>query len=190
MEAMKVNTNYVCFKLILLNVVFFVLQKAIPLVENALILYPLDLMSRPWMIVSAMFLHGNFNHLFQNMFALFMFGITLEQIIGKKKFLYIYFATGIIGNIAGLFFYPMSPSLGASGAIMGVIGALTLIRPYTIVYFVGLPLPLIFISAAWILIDLTGMFFPQPGIGYAAHVFGFFSGVIIAMYLKRKWKSR
>ena len=160
-----------------------------PFFENLLILYPPEFLHRPWMIVSAMFLHGSFNHLFENMFALLMFGITLEQIIGKKKFLFVYFATGIAGNIAGLFFYPTVPSLGASGAIMGVIGALTLISPFTIVYFVGLPLPLIFISAAWILIDLTGMIFPQPGIGYAAHVFGFASGLLVAWYLKKKYRK-
>ncbi|MCK5176764.1 MAG: rhomboid family intramembrane serine protease [Candidatus Aenigmarchaeota archaeon] len=186
MEAMRVNTNYITFKLFGLNVLFYTLQQITPLIENLFILYLPHLSSRPWMLISAMFLHGSLNHLFQNMFALLMFGLTLEQIIGKTKFLSVYLVTGIIGNIAGLIFYPAIPSLGASGAIMGVIGALTLLRPFTIVYFVGLPLPLLFLSIAWILIDLTGMIFPEPGIGYAAHVFGFFSGVFIAKYILKR----
>ena len=187
MEAMKINTNFVCFKLIAINVFLFILQSITPIIDKLFILFPPDILTRPWMIITAMFLHGNLNHLFQNMFALLMFGLSLEQIIGKKKFLFIYFITGIIGNIAGLFFYPLSPSLGASGAIMGIIGALTIISPFTVVYLFGMPRPLLFLSATWILVDITGMFFPQEGIGYAAHVFGFFSGILIAK--KKKYEK-
>ena len=59
-----------------------------------------------WRFVSAIFLHGSITHLAYNMFALFFFGIALEKFIGSKKFLFVYFFSGIIANIISINFYP------------------------------------------------------------------------------------
>ena len=100
-----------------------------------------------WTFLTSMFMHGSFFHLFANMFSLFFIGSFLEKIIGKKRFFWIYFISGIVG---GLFFvganYLMETSnsaVGASGAIFGLLGVLAVLVPYSKVYLIAGPLILI-----------------------------------------------
>ena len=192
--------KYLALKLLLINVVVFILELIFPLTIPAFALNPPDLISRPYMLVTAMFLHSttvtlangstiiNLNHLFQNMLALGLFGLLLEKIINSKDFLALYLVAGFAGNIAGAIFYPDSISLGASGAIMGVIGALTLLRPKMVV-FIGGPIPLILLAGMWILIDLVGFLVPIDNTGHAAHLAGFAVGIAYGIMNRKRFSE-
>src|SRR3989338_128069 len=95
---------------------------------------------QPWRFLTAIFLHGGLGHLVYNLFALLLFGSILEQLIGGKRFLFVFFLTGILANLVSVNFY--SSSLGASGAIFGVLGALIFVRPMMVVWAFGLPMPI------------------------------------------------
>jgi membrane associated rhomboid family serine protease len=135
-------------------------------------------MIKPWTFVTSMFLHGSFEHLFYNMFALVMFGSILEKIIGSKKFLLLYFVSGILAGLGGTFFY--ESAIGASGAIYGVLGSLATLRPRMVVYAMGVPMPMIVAVIIWATLDFVGMFAPGQ-IAYAAHLCGLAAGVLISL---------
>ncbi len=169
--------------LFLLTTAVSLLEIPLPGLSEALALSPQRLASAPWMLISPIFVHVNIGHLAQNMLALLIFGTFLEKVIKPKKLLAVYFASGIAGNIAAFFFYPDSLSLGASGAIMGLVGCLTVLRPKASIWF-GAELPVIFFSALWVFTDLIGLFVPS-NVGNAAHLGGFIMGVALG----RTWKK-
>lgn len=74
--------------------------------------------------ITSMFVHGGFLHLFFNMYALFYFGNMVERIYGKYKYLSVYVISGFVGNLLTQFLMPTAYSVGASGAIFGLIGLL------------------------------------------------------------------
>ena len=107
-----------------------------------------------WTIVTSMFMHGGFFHIFANMFTLFFIGSFLERLIGKKRFFSIYMLAGVVG---GLFFIGASiifgnldmPAVGASGAIFGLLGVLAVLVPYSKVYLIVGPLILILMNVVF-----------------------------------------
>ncbi|MFA5259562.1 MAG: rhomboid family intramembrane serine protease [Candidatus Pacearchaeota archaeon] len=138
--------------------------------------------------VSAIFLHGDAAHLFYNLFALFFFGWSLEKLIGSKRFLIVFFLSGIIGNIVAVNFYPSS--LGASGAIYGILGCLTIINPFMFVWAFGLILPIFLASIFWILGDIIGVFgLGASNTGYIAHLSGVGVGILFGLFF-RNWKKK
>lgn len=113
-----------------------------------------------WTLVTSMFLHGGFFHLFANMFSLFFIGNFLENLIGKKRFLWTYIIAGLIGGIffvlASLIFGDMNiPAVGASGAIFGLLGVLAVLVPYSKIYLILGPFVLIILNV------VLGGFIPQ-----------------------------
>ena len=136
-----------------------------------------------------MFLHGNFNHLLFNMYALLIFGPFLEQRIGSKKFLIIYMFSGIIAAL-GHSIFDTHPALGASGAIMGMLGALIIIMPnLRLLFFFVIPMSLRTAGIVWILIDIIGAISPiSTGIANLAHLFGMGTGILYGMKLKKQKK--
>jgi uncharacterized protein len=150
---------------------------------------PALVLSQPWTLVTAMFMHADWTHIFFNMFALYMFGPYLEYKIGGKRFLLLYFATGIIGNIGYALLSPSAfiPGLGASGAIYGIMGALAILEPNLEVYlFFITPLPLWMVMFFWTLVNLWGTLSMAGGIGYSAHLAGLVAGGAYAYWLKKK----
>ena len=143
-----------------------------------------------WRFVTAIFLHGSVSHLAYNLLALFFFGLVLESLIGSRRFLWVFFVSGIIANVIAINYY--DASLGSSGAIYGVIGALTIIRPLFVVFAFGIPMPLFLASAVWITGDILrglGAFGPT-NIGAIAHITGIFIGFIMGiMYRSKKRKE-
>jgi len=145
-----------------------------------------------WRFLTAVFLHADIGHLFYNLFALALFGSILERLIGGKRFLLVFFTSGILANVFSVFFYPSS--LGASGAIFGVIGALIAVRPMLVVWAFGLPMPIFIAGILWAGGDLMGAigYFtgnPLNNTGNLAHLSGVFIGLIFGLFY-RDWKRR
>jgi membrane associated rhomboid family serine protease len=136
-----------------------------------------------WRFFTAIFLHGGFAHLLYNTFALALFGSMLERLIGTRRFLIVFFVTGIIANLISVNFY--DSSLGASGAIFGVIGALVAIRPLMIIFAFGFPMPLFIAGIIWASGDLIGLFVPS-NVANLAHLSGMFFGLIIGFLYRKK----
>ena len=145
--------------------------------------------SQIWRFLTAIFLHGSLIHLVYNIFALVLFGSIVERLAGGKKFLIIFFASGIFANIVSSWFYPSS--LGASGAIFGIIGAIVLMRPGMTVWAFGLPMPMLIAGILWATGDLLGAYGyfsgnPIDNTGNIAHLAGMFIGIIFGFFLREK----
>lgn len=171
--------------LLLLILVVFILQ-LIPGFTEAFVLNNETVTNyQYYRFITAIFLHGDITHLFFNLFALFFFGISLEKLIGSRKFLLIFLLSGIIANIISVNFY--ESSLGASGAIYGVMGALVVMRPFMIVWTFGMLMPLFIASILWVTADVLrtmGAFGPT-NIGSIAHLSGILIGILLGLLLRK-----
>ncbi len=163
-------------------IIVFAIQSFFPLFTDTFVLDSSVVLYEPWRLVTSMFLHGSGSHLIFNMFALVLFGLLLEKFIGSKKFLMLYFISGVAASIAAALAYPSS--LGASGAIYGIIGALSVIRPKMIVWTYGVPMPMVAAGAFYLLLDLAGLFFPSS-VANAAHIAGLLVGAAIAFAVRK-----
>ncbi|UCC21247.1 MAG: rhomboid family intramembrane serine protease [Promethearchaeota archaeon] len=136
-----------------------------------------------WRLFTAMFFHGDPIHLISNMLALLLFGATIEtnKNITHLQYLIIYFSSGLIGNLFSLILLPIdSISLGASGAVFGLIGVafIMVVTDYQPLLFLAL-----FYIAYFILTSFT------PGINYWAHLFGLLGGLLFGyLFYRRKRK--
>jgi membrane associated rhomboid family serine protease len=81
-----------------------------------------------WRLFTAMFLHASFFHLAINMYSLYFVGSIMEQLIGRWRFLLLYIASGLAGSAGALILSPLTPTVGASGAIFGVLGGLFILE--------------------------------------------------------------
>jgi len=175
------KNKYFSIWLALICIVLFILQTVIPGLTDSLILNKSALSGEVWRFLTSIFLHGSFSHLLLNMFALILFGLILESLIGSKRFLLVFLVSGVVANIVSVFFYPAS--LGASGAIFGILGALTIIKPLMGVFVYGLPMPMFVAAIVWILIDLYGVINPSD-VGNIAHISGIVIGFLFGFYFR------
>lgn len=152
--------------------------------------------------VTAMFLHGGFFHLLSNMWFLWVFGDAVESDLGVFKYIILYFAAGILGNLMQYLLSSNStiPMLGASGAISGVLGAYMVLFPKSMIKTVLIlifsisivNIPALIYIFYWFVIQLFAGILSLPfsyqsgGIAFWAHVGGFLAGV----YLVKKIKTR
>lgn len=143
----------------------------------------LDIIYAPWTLFTSMFLHGSIWHIAINMWVLYMFGTLLESKIGTKRFILIYFISGIIASIASNFVY--DAALGASGAIMGVLGVCIILMPNLRVMLMFPPIPMS-LQTAGILIAAMDILGLLPGIAHAAHLGGLATGLVYGWMLKKK----
>lgn len=176
--------DYWSVRLVIVCTFVFLLQLAFPPLTDYLVLSSATFFSQPWTLVTSMFAHASFEHLFFNMFGLFLFGVLLENIIGGRRWLMVFFAAGILGGIAGLPLY--QGTLGASGAIYGVMGALAVLRPRMVIYFSYVPLPMYLAVPLWAAGDLLGLFIPS-GVANAAHLAGLAIGLVFGFFWKREF---
>jgi len=178
--------NWYAIKIVIICVIIWILQQIIPPTTDNFALISSEFLFKPWIIVTYIFLHGGFSHIFGNMFALALFGSILEKIIGGKKFLIVFFVSGIIAGIGSILFY--EASIGASGAIYGIFGTLAILRPKMTVYMgLGAPMPMIAAVFFWALLDFLGFFTALDNVAYAAHLFGLAFGLIYGFYLKKDY---
>ena len=146
----------------------------------------------PWTLVTSMFLHGGWGHLLGNMVYLGIFGDNVESALGHLRYLAFYLLAGICGGLAQVLTQPHStvPTLGASGAISGVLAAYVLYFPHNRVlvwfWFRSLAVPALLVIGLWIVMQLisgAGSLIaagPGGGVAYLAHVGGFAGGLVLA----------
>ena len=136
-----------------------------------------------WRLFSAIFLHADVMHLFSNMVALFFFGVAVENNYSKLEYIFIFFISGLTGNIFSLILLPLfSISLGASGAIFGLMGAI-------FVKFATEDRSLLFIGFLYIAYFVITSF--APGINLWAHIFGLAAGLLFGyLFNRRPYKKK
>jgi hypothetical protein len=182
---MNMKIKYYALWLSVACIVIFVLQQIIPSFTGIFVLEQGKAVEM-WRFVSAIFLHGGTGHLIANLFALALFGIILEGFIGSRKFLLVFFASGIFANLVAVWFYPSS--LGASGAIYGILGALIIIRPMMTVWVSGIPMPMMIAGIVWVAGGVFGLFYPND-VGHIAHLSGIGIGLIFGS-IWRDWSRK
>jgi membrane associated rhomboid family serine protease len=146
-------------------------------------------MERPWTIVTCIFAHGGLLHLLFNCIVLLSFGPILEARIGSKSFLYLFFGAGILASLGQLLFTaPEAVLLGASGAILGVLGTLTVLAPrLPVLLFFIIPLKLWMATRGFGIISVLLVIFEVGGsIANVAHLVGLVLGLLYGYWLKRK----
>ncbi len=163
--------------------IIFIMQTLFPAITDLFKLTSLLVLTKPWTLLTAIFLHGSITHLLYNLFALALFGTILEHNIGSKRFLYVFFVSGLFASIASVPFY--NSVLGASGAIFGVIGTLTILKPKMVIWMYGMPMPMFLAAIIWAVIDILGIFAPG-NTANMAHLAGLFSGFVIAFLIRKK----
>jgi len=163
--------------------------------------FPTSEYFRPYQIVTHMFMHGGFAHIFFNMFVLFMFGPPLEALWGPKRFLFYYFFAGFGALILHLFvaYLDMSffgapelekniPMLGASGAIFGLLLGFGMMFPEEKLMLIIPPIPIkakYFVIILAILELFLGLSRMSTGIAHFAHLGGALFGFLLIMYWRK-----
>lgn len=181
------KSKYYSLKLSAIIIVVFILQIVFSDFTDLFILNE-NSFFQPWRFLTAIFLHGGVVHLLYNLLALVIFGLILEKFIGSFRFLIVFLATGILANLVSINFY--SSSLGASGAIFGIIGALIILRPMLPVWAFGLPMPIFVAGILWGAGDILGAYGflvgnPMGNTGNIAHLSGMLFGFIFGFLFKR-----
>lgn len=171
------------YSLALCGIIFlvFLLQSLFPAITDGFKLVSADIMERPWILITSIFLHADIVHLLYNLFGLALFGSILEAKIGSKPVLTLFFISGIIAGFAAIFFY--NSALGASGAVFGIIGALAVMRPGMVVWVSYMPMPMFVAAFFWAVGDIFGLFMPG-NIANAAHLGGLAAGILYGFYLR------
>jgi membrane associated rhomboid family serine protease len=155
-------------------------------------LYPVNDGFQIWQLFTYMFVHGGLMHLLFNMFALWMFGMELENYWGWKKFLVYYLACGVGAGLSNLFigplFAPAAPTVGASGAIYGVLIAFGMMFPDRpiFVYFL-LPIRARYFVMLYIILEVySGVTGTSDGVAHFAHLGGAAVGFVYLMIDQRR----
>lgn len=182
--------------------------------EKFALFYPTSPFFHWWQPVTHMFMHGGFWHLFFNMYTLYIFGTVLERVWGTKKFLLFYFVTGLGAALihtgvewiqmqawmsrvaegsmaaqASIHALKITPTVGASGAIYGLLMGYAMLYPDSMM---TLMFPPISMKAKWFVLIfagielLTGVTGMGGGIAHFAHLGGLIFGFLLIMY----WKKR
>ncbi len=184
---MKSKQKFYFLWISIICIIVFILQITIQDFTNLFRLSE-DALTMPWQFLTATFLHGSATHLIYNLFALIIFGIILESLIGSKRFLSLYVISGALVNIISFIWYPNA--LGASGAIMAVIGTLAVLRPTMAVWAFGMILPMFIVAILWVSGSILGIFgFGDQGTGHLAHLLGIVIGLGYGIYLRFNTKK-
>lgn len=148
----------------------------------------------PWQLFTYLFMHADFWHIFLNMFALWMFGMELENIWGSKRFMTYYFMCGIGAGLANLLIAPLFttinlPTIGASGAIYGILVAFGMLFPDRPIYLYFLfPIKAKYFVAIYMVIQLLSVG-SNSGVAHVAHLGGALVGFIYLLLTKNNINS-
>ena len=191
----------------------FLSPKIADVIEGEFVMVPQDVIhgQKLYTLITSMFMHAGWLHLFGNMLFLYIFGDNVEDVFGHGSYLVFYIISGLaaaFAHILSIFFTPMLSDLvgipissdltagvvGASGAISGVLGAYLVLYPkakiLTIVTYFILPIPAIIFLGVWFVLQwLYGLFDVSGGVAYWAHIGGFVMGMILALAFGLKKKK-
>jgi len=142
-----------------------------------------NLISKPYVLLSAIFLHGDLGHLLSNILVLLFFGIAIEDEIGKLRFLGLFFLGAIAGDLLSLAVYSFDTiGIGASAGIFALIGFAILAKPFDwSISPVAMPIPLGILGIVYAIYTAIGFVAGTGSISYAAHFGGLLIGLIIGM---------
>lgn len=195
--------------LVAINILMFIatLVNENFMVANFAMFYPASPFFKPWQILTHMFMHGGFWHIFFNMYSLLMFGSILERSLGPKKYLIFYFVTGlgavalhtgvewlqarvfITNGIAQAYQQLLvTPTLGASGAIYGVLIGFAMLYPQARLTLIFPPIPM---TAKWLVIIFAAieLFSGINGIYESVAHFAHLGGMLFGWLLIRWWRK-
>ena len=180
--------------LLIANVVVFLLQTQTgDLLEVLFGLWPLSQGFAPWQLVTYGFLHGGFAHIFFNMLGLWMFGSDIERLFGSRYFLAYYFACLLSAALTQLLVVslaggPAYPTVGASGALYGLLLAFGMYFPRRMVMLIFPPIPMparVFVIVFGALELLFGVTGTADGVAHFAHLGGMLGGWLMIQYRRR-----
>lgn len=141
-----------------------------------------------WQLGSYMFLHGGLGHIFFNLFALWIFGQPMERLWGTQRFLVYYLICGLGAGLIQLFVNPGGPTVGASGAVYGLLLAFGMKFPNQVIMLLFPPIPIqakYFVMIYGALELFSGLTRPGSGIAHFAHLGGMLVGFALIMYWRR-----
>ena len=178
-------------RLLLTNVAVFLFSLVFPALITDFGLVPAAILYRPWTLVSYMFLHGGWGHLFLNMLMLFFFGPRLEERLGSRTFMWFYLVCGVGGAILS-FATPYAMIVGASGAIFGVVVGFARYWPRENIYiWAVLPIQArvlaIFLVASSLFAGFAGA---RDGVAHFAHLGGLIAGWVFLRVWERQRQRR
>ncbi|HET6988499.1 MAG TPA: rhomboid family intramembrane serine protease [Kribbella sp.] len=177
------NPQFVTISLLAINVlVFIAVRTGGARVLNDLVLVPVLVESEPWRLMTSAFTHVQIFHIFANLFMLWQLGPPLEQMLGRLRFLILYLLSALGGSVAvWLLAAPGSATLGASGAVLGLIGALLVVhraRGLDVTWIIG------YVAITAVLSILV------PNISWQGHLGGFVTGAAVAWIFVQSSKHR
>ena len=183
------------------NIIIFIVQ-ALGYHEPLLINFALWPVGTPptapdfqiWQLVSYAFLHGNFLHIFLNMFVLWMFGTQMEYTWGSRRFLFYYFFCVIGAGLTQLYVVSgatqgIFPTVGASGGVFGILLAFGMRFPNQYILLLIPPIPMkakYFVLVVGLITLYFGMTGTQGGIAHFAHLGGMVAGLLLILYWRGK----
>ena len=188
-EVFKMKRPYITYALIIINVLLYFIPLLTgsydKLINDFCIYAPAIKSGELYRLFTGIFLHGNLLHLAFNCYALYILGMQLESFMGKVKYLIIYLFAGLTGALFSMIFSNYSASIGASGAIFGIMGAIVYFGYHYRVYLGNVNksqiIPVIVLNLA--------IGFLSSGIDNFAHIGGLIGGFLITMGLGIKYKS-
>ncbi len=140
-----------------------------------------NMLARPYVLITSIFMHANLVHLLSNIFAMLFFSAAVESELGARKTLVLFLAGAVAGDLFSLLFYPFgSISVGASAGIFALVAAGVLVRPVDLsMYPFVIPVPLALIGMLYIIYNLYGLIFDAgSNISYAGH----FGGMAVGLF--------
>ncbi len=151
----------------------------------------------PYQLITYAFVHGNLAHIFFNMFALFMFGRSLEDVWGARRFLAYYFASVLAAGLTQLVVTTLTgsiyPTIGASGGVFGILLAFAMLFPRQriILLFPPIPMPAwVFVTLYGVLELVLGVSGSQAGVAHFAHLGGMVGGALVIAYWRATGRMR
>lgn len=175
-------------RLIFLNVAVFLLTAWNPMAAAPLVLVPAFIPYHPWTLITYMFVHAGFGHIFFNMLALYFFGPQVELRVGGRSFLGLYLVSGLTGALLSWPITPYAQIVGASGAVFGVMLAFARYWPHARIFIWGvLPVEARVLVVIMTVISLWGgITGAQAGIAHFAHLGGFAGGYLFLRVMEKR----
>jgi membrane associated rhomboid family serine protease len=181
-------------RLLVANIAMFALSYTVlpNAITELLVFVPRAILTRPWTVVTYMFLHGGLSHILFNMLGLFFFGSRVESRLGERRFITLYLVSGIAGALASLIFTPRAAVIGASAGVFGVMMAFAMFWPREKIYIWGV-IPVearILVLITTVMALFSGFGGRGGGVAHFAHLGGYVGAWLYLWYVGRNSAQR